>query len=125
MDPSYRTSETIDCLRSAEARNVDEHPVKNTNLCQTRDEGSHHLNVKEKLWRDLHVMPELEIGGELNPLSRTDVAVGYKNHIRYGTTGEYNTANELADEVETAVLIGDGHDDGYGQEHDSGDTQCQ
>ena len=114
MHPSYRTSETVDGLWSAEARNVEEHPVENTNLCQARDNGSHHLDIKEKLWRDLHVMTELEVGGEFNPLCRTDVAVGHKNHVRHGTTGEDDTANELADEVKAAVLIGDGHDNSHG-----------
>ena len=69
-------------------------------------------------------MPELEVGGEFNSLRRADVAVGHKNHVRHRTARKDNSANELADEVKTAVLVGDGHDDSHGQEHHGGNTQC-
>ena len=47
------------------------------------------------------------------------VAVGDEDHVRDGAAGEDAAADELADEEEAALLVGDGHDDSNGDEEDS------
>ena len=56
-------------------------------------------------------MTELEIGRELNTLGGGNVAVGNEDHVGDGTTREDSAADELTDEVDTTMLVCDGHDD--------------
>jgi len=69
-------------------------------------------------------MAELEIGSKFQALGCRDVAKGCEDHVRDRSTGEYNTADELADEVDAALLVCDGHDDADGDEEDCADAKC-
>ena len=44
-------------------------------------------------------------------------------HVGDGSPGEDDAADELADEVEAAVLVCDGHDDADGDEEEGGDGE--
>ena len=44
-------------------------------------------------------------------------------HVGDGSAGEDDAADELADEVEAAVLVCNGHDDADGDEEDGGDGE--
>lgn len=44
-------------------------------------------------------------------------------HICDGSTWENKSADDLADEVETAVLVCDGHDDADGYEEEGGNRK--
>lgn len=68
-------------------------------------------------------MAELEVGGELQPLGRGDVAVGDEDHVGDGAAGEDDTADELADEVDGGMLVRDGLHDADGNEEDGADGQ--
>lgn len=70
-------------------------------------------------------MAELHVGGELEALGGSDVAVGHKDHVCDGTTGKDRATNELADEVETTLLIRDSHDDADGNEEDGANAKSK
>ena len=93
MYPSYRTREAVESIGRAKARDLDEHPIEDTDLGQTRDEGSHHLDGEKQLGRDLHIVAEFEVRGELDALSRTDIAVRHKHHVCDGTAWKDHTAD--------------------------------
>lgn len=59
-------------------------------------------------------MTKLQVGREFNALCRTDIAVSNEDHVRDGPAREHDTTDELADEIEAAVLIGYSHDDAHG-----------
>lgn len=63
-------------------------------------------------------MAQLQIGGKFDTLSGRYVAVRYKNHVCNRPSWENGTTDELTDQVNTAVLICDGHDDADGNEQD-------
>lgn len=69
------------------------------------------MNGEEDSRWDFHVVTEFEIGGELNSLCRGNISVCYEYHICNWSTRKYGTTYKLADEINAAVLIGDGHDD--------------
>lgn len=123
MHPRDRTGKAVDGLQRAEAGYVCEHPIQDTNLCETRYQGSNHLYREEEFRRDFHVVTEFQVGGEFDALRGADVAVCHENHIGYRSSGEDDAADELADEVQAAVLIGDGHDNANGDEQHGGDAQ--
>ena len=66
-------------------------------------------------------MAKLQVGREFNTLCRTDIAVSDEYHVRDGPAGEHNTTDELADEIEAAVLIRYSHNDAHGDEEHGGD----
>lgn len=68
-------------------------------------------------------MAEFEVGGELDTLGGGDVAIGDEEHVCDGAAGEDGTADELADEVDAGVLVGDGHDDAVGDEEDGAEEE--
>jgi hypothetical protein len=55
----------------------------------------------------------------------THVAISYKNHVSYRSTWEYNSTNQLADQIKAALLVRDSHDYAYGDEKDATDAQSQ
>ena len=97
MHPRNRTHEPVDRLGRADARHPHEHPVQHADLRHAADQRRRHLDREELLRRDLHVVAELEVGGELDALGRRDVAVGDEDHVGHGPAGEDDAADQLAD----------------------------
>lgn len=60
--------EAVEGLRSADAGDVDEHPVEDTDLCQRGDKRGDHLHGEEQARRDLHIVAEFKVGGEFEAL---------------------------------------------------------
>lgn len=123
VDAGNGAGEAVDRFWGADPRDIGEHPVQDANLRQARDDGCGQLKVEQDPWRDLHIMPQLQVGTEFQPLRRGNVAIRHKNHIRDGPARKHNTANQLADEVYAILLVGDGHDDANGDEEHSADPQ--
>lgn len=121
VDAGDGAGEAVDGLGGADAPDVGEHPVEDADLGDGGDERSGDLDGEHDARRDLHVVAELEVGGELDALGRGDVAIGDEDHVGDGAAGEGDAADELADEVDAAVLVGDGHDDAVGDEEDGAD----
>ena len=68
-------------------------------------------------------MSKLEIGSKFDALRGRDVAICHEDHIGDWPPGEDCATNELADEVDTAVLVRDRHDDAYWNEQNGTDAQ--
>ena len=68
MHSSDRTGEVVDCFGCADAINIDEHPVKHSDLSDGGNESGNELELEEEPWRDLHVLSKFEVGGELDTL---------------------------------------------------------
>ena len=58
-------------------------------------------------------------------MSRRNVSVGHEDHVCDGAAGEDGSANELADQIDTAMLVGDGHNDANWDEEDGTDSKGQ
>lgn len=123
MDASDGACEAVDGLGGADSLNVGKHPVEDADLGDGGDERGDDLDGEHDARRDLHVVAELEVGGELDALGGGDVAVGDEDHVGDGAAGKGDAADELADEVDAAVLVGDGHDDAVGDEEDGADCE--
>lgn len=76
------------------------------------------MDAEEQAGRDLHVVSQFEVGGELDALCGADVAIGYKDHVGYGATWEERATRELVDEVGGGVLIGYCGNDASGDKED-------
>jgi len=123
VDARERAREAIQRVGRADTRHVREHPVQHGDLRERREQRRGHLHGEERARRDLHVVPELEVRGELDALRRRDVAVGHEDHVGDGAAGEERAAGELADEVDGGLLVGDGGDDADGDEEEGADGE--
>ena len=123
MHSSQRTDKAIDCLWSADVWDVGEHPIQDEDLCDGRYDGGDHLHREEDSWWNLHVMTKFEVCREFDSLGGRDIAICYEDHVGDRSTWKNSTANELADEIDAAVLICDGHDDADGNEENRADAK--
>lgn len=125
VDARNGACEAVEGVGGADALDVGEHPVQHADLRDGRDEGGDDLDEEHESGRDFHVVPKLEVGGKLDALRGGNIAVGDKDHVCNGAAREYDAADELADEVDAAVLVGDGHDDAVGDEEYGADGEGQ
>lgn len=116
MNAGDRAAEAADSIGGTQALDIGKHPIEDTDLRHRGDKRGDDLNGEHDPRRDLHVMAELQIRGKLDALRRRDVTVGNENHVGDRSTGEDSAANELANQVNAAMLIRDGHDDTVGEE---------
>jgi hypothetical protein len=65
---------------------------------------------------------ELEIGREFYTLCGGDVSIGDEDHVCDWTTWEDSSADKLADQIDAAMLVCDGHDDSNWDEKNRADT---
>ena len=70
-------------------------------------------------------MPKLEVRGKLDALCRGDVAIRHEDEVGYRAAREDGTTDELADQVDAAMLVGDGHDDAVRDEEDGANAERQ
>ncbi len=116
MHTGDRAREAVDRLRCADAGYVAEHPVEDADLGQRRDDGGYHLHGEEDAGRNLHVVAQLEIGREFDALRGGDISICHKYHVGNRSAGKDGASDELADEIDAAMLIRHGHDDTNGDE---------
>lgn len=125
MDTGDGAVEAVDGVGGANAGDVVEHPVEHADLGQTGYDGHNKLQFEQDSWGNLHVVAELEVGCKLQTLRRGDVAKCSEYHIGDGTTGEYDAADELADEVDAALLVRNGHDNADWDKEYRTDSECE
>jgi hypothetical protein len=123
--PCKRTDKPVNCLWRADIRDIGEHPIEDEDLGDGRNDGGYHLDGKKYSRWDLHVMAEFEVRGEFYTLRGGDVTVRNEDHVCDGSPWENGTANELTDEVNTAVLICDSHDDADWDEEDRANPESE
>ena len=78
-------------------------------LCEGKTENSFYLVIITDV-RNLHVVANLEIVGELQGLSHGDVTPGLEHHHSDGLAGEQVTDDQLSDDVQTDLLVSDSLD---------------
>lgn len=71
--------------------------------------------------RDLHVVTELKVGRELQSLRHGDVPPGLEHHHRHGLPGERVANDQLSNNVEPDLLVGDRLDHAYRDDVHEGD----
>ncbi len=70
-------------------------------------------------------MAKFQIRRELDALCRADVAIRHKDHVCDRAARKYDTADELADQIQTAMLIRDSHDDANRDEEHASDAKSK
>ena len=120
--------------RGAHVFDVGEHPRLDTKLDGSGNDGSEDLGEEQSSGtifkytgkineygcgsgrdvRNLHVVANLEIVGELQGLSHGDVTPGLEHHHSDGLAGEQVTDDQLSDDVQTDLLVSDGLNDTNG-----------
>ena len=83
--------------------------------------GGRRASVRTRDVRNLHVVAKLEIRGELQSLSHRDVTPSLEHHHRDRMTRESVANDELGNNVEPDLLVGDSLDDADGDDVHEGD----
>jgi hypothetical protein len=89
---------------------IGEHPGLDAQLRSASYDGCDDLAPEHDARRYLHVMTELKVRSELQGLSHGDIAPGLEHHHGDGLARESVTNDQLRNDVETHLLIGDGLD---------------
>jgi hypothetical protein len=95
-------------------------PVRHPEVDRDGDDGPDELHQEHGLGRDLHVVPELEVGEERHSLRHAHVAVHLEADVGDGHAREYESDDVLGDDVEPRRLVGGGRDDADGQREHEG-----
>ena len=88
---------------------------------ESGNEGSEHLAVEGNPRRDMGIVSEFEILGEVESVRGRDVSVALEVEHGGGVTGEPETTEQLGDNVEGDLYVGDSHDDTARNTKDGGD----
>lgn len=88
-------------------RDIAEHPRLHAKLGRPSDDGSNDLRREHRAGWELHVMTKLEVRCEGEGLKHGDVTPGLEQHHCDGTAGEGIADDELGNNVQTDLLIGD------------------
>ena len=92
-------------------------------LCEGKTENSFYLVIITDV-RNLHVMTKFEVGCKLQGLRHRDVAPGLEHHHSNRATRERITNDELGDDIEANLLVGDGLDNtDWNDVHECNDLQ--
>ena len=85
-----------------------ESPFQNADLHNTGPEGGNGLGHEHGAGRDLHVLADFQILGEVETLSHCDVAVRLEKHHSYGTTWLYVARDEFAEMLSDSIIDSEG-----------------
>ena len=110
-------------FRRAHARDVGKHPGLNAKLNGARNDCGNDLTDEHETRWDLHVVAELHVGSEGQSLRHGDVAVGLEQHHGQWATGQPVTDDQLSDDVETDLLVGDSLNHADRDSVDEGDEE--
>jgi len=105
----------------ADVWNVAHSPVVDCNLYDGRPEDGDALSPEHGAGRHFHVMPHLEILQEVKRLGHADVAVALEDHHGDWAAGKHVTDDELGDDIQTDLPVGNGLDHADGNEEDDWD----
>jgi hypothetical protein len=118
-----RASEAVGLVRRAEVRDVPEHPGLDAKDDKARNNSGNSLHSEHCARRDLHVVSELEITGEHDSLVGDEVSVGLEDDDGDGLAWDHVSSDELDDDVERDLLVGDGLDDADGDDEEGGEDE--
>lgn len=112
-------------MRVTDVLDVREHPRLHTELHGTGNDGRDDLSPEHGTWRHLHVVAKLEVRRELESLEHRNVAPGLKHHHCNRTSRERVADDELSDDIETDLLVGDSLDHADRDNENEGDYERQ
>lgn len=110
-------------LRSADVRDVAEHPRLDEHDHEDRNDRRNDLGKEHHARRDLHVMAQLQVVEERQRLVHGDERVRLEDHNRGGTTLEHVPSDELPEELHRELLVRDRADHANRDDEDGGDDE--
>ena len=116
-----RADEPILLPGSANILNVCEDPALNADSDKARDCGGDDLSEEHDSGWDLHVMTKFQVSREVEGLFRHDGAVNLEDHNGDGLPGNDVAGDELGENVESQLLVGDRTEDAEWEGEDQGD----
>ena len=108
------TGEETRGLCRAHVLNSTESPLNSRQLAQTRPDGGNELGGEHGALRNVHVVAELKILAEVQSLCHNDVAEGLEHHHGNGVSRLDIADDELGEDVETELNVGESLDDADG-----------
>ena len=99
--------EAAGLLTSADVGDIVEHPGLHTRNEEAADDCGDHLEGKHDAGRDLHVVTELEIAGDLDGLERAAEHQTLEDHVGHGLSGQNVSNDQLGHNLGGDALVGD------------------
>ena len=115
------TSEMILLVNRANIGNLRHLVVENGGADESGNEGGEHLTIKRDPRRDVDVVGEFEILGEVEGVRGGNESVRLEIVHGCGVTGEPETTEQFGDNVKGDLHIGDSHDDPARNAEDDGE----
>lgn len=106
-----RACEMMLLPRRTDIRDLRHLVVEGSRAYESGNKGGKHLAVERDPGRNMDVMSQFEILGEVQGVRGGDVSVGLEIVHGCGITGEPETAEQLSNDIEGDLYVGDDHDD--------------
>ena len=113
--------EVIPLLRRANIRDLRHLVVEDSRADETGNKSSEHLGAEGDPRRNVNVVSELEILGKVEGVRGGNVSIGLEIHHRVGVTGEPETTEQLGDNIEGHLDVGNSLDYATRNAEDGGD----
>lgn len=115
-----RTDKPVLLARLAHILDIREHPCLYAELNRARHHRRDRLRAEHRPRRDLHVVAQLEVRGELERLRHSDVPPSLEEHHGNWTARKRVPDNKFRDDVQPDLLVGDSLDHANWNEVDEG-----
>mgnify|MGYP007054561734 CR=1 FL=1 len=124
--PSQRTREAVRLVLIADVAHVAQHPHRDARLGQRPQDRGDSLREEQRPRRDLEVVAQLHVHGEVDALAHDVRGQDLEDHVRERFSLEHVSADELAQDVELVrVHVGDALDDPARNHIDGRDDERQ
>lgn len=90
---------------------------------EARDRSCDHLSDEHDSGRDLHIVAKFQVAGEVDGLFGHDGAVNLEDHNSNGPSGNDVAGNELGEDAERHLLVGDCKEGTHRENEDHGEDQ--
>lgn len=117
-------SEVVLLARQADVGDLSHLVVEDGRADEGGDKSRPYLAVEGDPWRDMYIVSEFEIRGEVKSVRGRDETVRLEEIHRGGITGEPKTTEELGDNVQGDFDVRDGQDDTTGDTEDCSEENC-
>ena len=108
---------------SAHPVNIGEHPRLDSEVDCSCKRSADDLGPEHRAGRNLHVVPELEVRRECQCLRHGDITPSLEHHHGDGTARQTVANDELGDDVEADLLVGNGLNHANGDDIDERDDE--
>ena len=104
----------------ADILDIVESPTLNADDNDAGDRGGSGLSEEHDSRRDLHIVTKFQVTGEVEGLFRHDSSIHLEDHNGDGFSGNDVAGNELGEDVESQLLVGNCEEDTEGEDKDQG-----